>query len=101
MLSQAELLRKKALAKRDNSGTQVKSETILNTVVNFLNDQSMDFTTVESLFPPKKQHSQIVTRFNNIIKENDLSELVYCVEDGEHVYLTLLVERDEDDSTEQ
>jgi hypothetical protein len=99
LLSTAERLRKKAQAKRDNSGSQVKSETILNTVVNFLNGE-MDFTTVEHIYPPKKQRSQIVTRFNSIIKENDLDELVYAIEDDNHVYLTLLVERNENDSNE-
>jgi len=96
LVSIADRLRNKATAKKEKAGNRVSSDTILNTVVTFLNDNGMAFTTVEGLFPTSAKSAAIIGRFRNVIIENKLDDLVWPVEDDGHVYLTKLVENDDE-----
>ena len=100
LVTLADRLRNKANEKKDKAGSQVSSETILNIVVKFLNDDNMDYLAVSDTFTGNKPASQIVQRFRKVIIDQQLDELVYPVEDDGTVYLSLLVERDEENETD-
>ena len=96
VISQAERLRRQIQARRDNAGKQVKKETRLNKIVSFLNDKNgLEYVTVEDMYPKNKQKSQIVSAFEQVIKENDFADFVGATNDDDHVYLTLMMTRQE------
>ena len=95
LVSLADQLRNKAVAKKEKAANRVSSDTILAAVVNFLNDNGMEYVVVSHYFP-KSKPSAIIARFRNVIIENQLDELVWPVENDGSVYLTQLVENDND-----
>lgn len=94
-LTQAQLLRNMALAKKAKSGSRVAATTLLATVTTFLNDENLQVLAVEDKFPSGTKHTAIVARFRSIIIENKLDELVYPVINDDHVWLVKLVESED------
>lgn len=94
IVSQREQLARKAQAKRDKKGTQVKSDTLLSRIVAFLNG-SKECEHVDGVYPTDRPLSQVESSFNKVITENKYDDLVAAVNDGEHVWLTLMITRSE------
>ena len=90
-LDMATLLRNKANSARNKSNSRVSQTTLLAKITEFLNDDDMQFASVENLYPAGTKHSSIVARFRSIIVENKMDELVYPVNDENHVDLVKLV----------
>lgn len=103
-VSKLAILRGRAQAKREKKGKQIKSETLLAIVAEFLNTGN-DQTTVENTYlttNPTKAYSAIEAAFNKVIDANNLSHLVACVSmgDEDHVYLVNMNEETENDEDE-
>lgn len=97
-LTQAQLLRNMALAKKAKSGNRVPTPILLAAVTTFLNDENLQVLAVEDKFAPGYKHTAIVARFRNIIIENKLDDLVYPVINDDHVWLVKLVESEDDEN---
>lgn len=93
-------LRARANKAKNRSEGRVSTETLYGIITSWLDNPGPGFTTVESVYlskNPSKSLSSIAAAFNKAIKENALDELCYAVAMDDSVYLTMLVE-DEDEN---
>src|SRR4051794_20473349 len=102
VISQLELLRRQATAREENKSVQVTADQVAARIIAFMSDKdSVGYEAVENLFPAKYTHSAIVSRFDKVINDLQLRELVKVTRSDGHVMLVKMyddpVETDDDD----
>lgn len=77
-----DMLRKRAEKQKARSENRVTTEKKLAIIGNFLDDDETSMLDISDVYPGKPA-SQVIGAFRTVIKDNDLSELVWPTDDGQ------------------